>query len=426
MKRGIVVFMIAWAAMSWAQEKYVGGDMSALQLYEDNNVAYYDRSNRVIPDVLQYVKSEKVGWNSVRVRLFVNPSHLNGDGDPDPQVCQDLAYVTRFCQRVKAEGMTLMLDFHYSDTWADPANQWIPAGWATLTDEELKDTVYHYTKQSLEALVAANATPDFIQIGNEISYGMLWSAEVNRSDRTNRCFSNSPEEYWDRFRALLTEASAACREVCPDAQIIIHTERAGKPNALADIYARLASVDYDVIGLSYYPFWHNSIEVLAQSLNKLATDFPDKPVQIVETAYYYQWQPAIGEGIDYDFSSRWPITPAGQKAYIQDLNAELRLHDNVNGLYWWFPEENGNGPDNAVLMSWINRGLWNDNNHKALPGLYALQGFINEETAIEGVYQNSDEEAVYYDLLGQPIAQPTKGSIVIEKRGGTAVKVYAK
>ena len=421
------MFMIAWAAMSWAQEKYVGGDMSALQLYEDNDVAYYDRSNRVIPDVLQYVKSENVGWNSVRVRLFVNPSHLNGDGDYDPQVCQDLAYVTRFAERVKAEGMTLMLDFHYSDTWADPGNQWIPAAWAELTDDELKDTIYHYTKQSLEALVAANATPDFIQIGNEISYGMLWSAEVNRSSSKNRCYTTSPEENWVRFRALLAQASAACREVCPDAQIIIHSERSGRADVLIDFLSRLDSIDYDVIGLSYYPFWHNSLNVLSQTLTKLATSFPNKPVQIVETAYYYQWQPNVGEGIDYDFSSKWPITPAGQAKYIQDLNKELLKHDNVNGLYWWFPEENGNGPDNSVMQGWINRGLWDNDNHKALAGLYQLKGFLGKETDLETIREAAEGETMYYTILGQPLAQPVRGSVVIERNGTKVQKrVYAK
>ena len=353
-------------------EMYLGGDVSVLQSYLDKGVSYYDGQGSRIPDVLEYLKDDDVGWNALRVRLFVDPVRKDADGKTDAQVCQDLDYVVRLCKRIKSEGFALLLDFHYSDTWADPANQWIPKAWTSLSEDQLQAKVYDYTKECLQRLKAEGATPDFIQPGNEISYGMLWSAKVDRTSRTNRCFSDSPQENWTRFIRFLQQATKACREVCPDAKIIIHTERAGKPNVLSDIYKRLSDVDYDQIGLSYYPFWHNSLQVLSQSLNTLATSFPDKKVQIVETAYYYQWP----QGIEYDFSDRWPYTPAGQAAYAKDLIAELRKHSNVNGLYWWFPEENGNGPDSSVLTGWINRGLWDNESHRALPGLYVLKDFL--------------------------------------------------
>jgi arabinogalactan endo-1,4-beta-galactosidase len=351
---------------------YVGGDISVLQSYEDNGVAYYDENGGKIADVLKYLKSDAVGWNAQRVRLFVNPVRKDGDGNTDAQVCQDLDYVVRLCKRIKAEGFALLLDFHYSDTWADPSNQWIPKEWASLSETQLQTKVYDYTKDCLQRLAAAGATPDFIQPGNEISYGMLWSAKVDRTSRVNRCFSDSPEAYWTRFINLLKQASKACREVFPKAKIVIHTERSGHPNQLKDIYTRLSGVDYDIIGLSYYPFWHNSLQVLSQSLNTLASAFPDKKVQIVETAYYYQWP----KDIEYDYSSRWPYNPAGQAAFARDLIAELKKHSNVNGLYWWFPEENGNGPNSSVLTGWVNRGLWDNTSHKALPGLYVLKDYL--------------------------------------------------
>ena len=355
---------------------YVGGDISVLQSYDDKGVAYYDANGGKITDVLKYMKSEDVGWNALRVRLFVNPVRKDADGNPDAQVCQDLDYVVRLCKRIKAEGFALLLDFHYSDTWADPSNQWIPKDWASLNDAQLQTKVYDYTKECLQRLVAAGATPDFIQPGNEISYGMLWSATVDRKSKTNRCYSDSPEANWTRFINLLKQASKACREVCPQAQIVLHTERSGDPAALQSIYTRLAGVDYDLFGLSYYPFWHNSLQTLSQSLDKMASAFPDKKVHIVETAYYYQWQPKVGSGITYDFSSVWPVSPAGQAAFAKDLIAELKKHDNVTGLYWWFPEENGNGPDSSVLTGWVNRGLWDNTSHKALPGLFVLKDFL--------------------------------------------------
>ena len=355
---------------------YVGGDISVLQSYEDKGVAYLDENGKSIPDVLEYMKSEAVGWNAQRVRLFVNPVRKDADGNTDAQVCQDLDYVVRLCKRIKSNGFALLLDFHYSDTWADPSNQWIPKVWASLDDKQLQEKVYEYTKECLRRLVSEGAAPDFIQPGNEISYGMLWSSKVDRSSRVNRCFSDSPAAYWTRFLDLLTQATKACREICPQAKIVIHTERSGSPDALKDIYMRFSGLDYDIIGLSYYPFWHGSLKVLTQSLNTLATSFPDKKVQIVETAYYYQWQPRVGDGISYDFSSTWPVSPSGQAAFAKDLINELKKHPNVNGLYWWFPEENGNGPDSSVLTGWVNRGLWDDTSHKALPGLYVLKDFL--------------------------------------------------
>lgn len=400
------------------QTVYVGGDISVLQAYEDNNVAYYDQQGTRINDVLQYMGSEAVGWNAARVRLFVNPRKKNPDGGTDAQVCQDLDYVVRFCQRLKAAGFAIMLDFHYSDTWADPSNQWIPAEWATLSETALSTKVYEYTKECLQRLVAAGAAPDFIQPGNEISYGMLWSATVNRNTRTNRCYSDSPQANWTRFITLLNQATKACREVCPNAKIIIHTERSGDTSALKDIYTRLARVDYDVIGLSYYPFWHKSLSVLSQSLNMLAQQFPDKPVQVVETAYYYQYQPSVGGGITYDFSSTWPVSPAGQAAFARDLITELRKHANVNGLYWWFPEENGNGPNSAVLTGWINRGLWDNTTHKALPALYTLKTFREGSSGVGEIVNGKSlngksSNSKYFDLTGRRLSTPLAHGITI-------------
>ena len=389
MKRITILLMIlaGMTLTASAQTRYVGGDISVLQSYDDNNVTYYDQSGTKITDVLKYMKSEAVGWNAQRVRLFVNPTRQGPGGYIDAQVCQDLDYVVRLSKRIKAEGFALMLDFHYSDTWADPANQWTPADWLSLSDEQLKTKIYEYTKACLQRLVDEGATPDFIQTGNEISYGMLWG-EYKTND--NRCYTNSPEANWTRFINLLKQAVKACREVCPAAKIIIHSERAGKKDVLIDFFNRMASVDYDIIGLSYYPFWHNSLSVLSTSLNELATRFPDKKVQIVETAYYYQWQPEKGKGIDYDFSSTWPVSPEGQAAFTKDLITELNKHPNVDGLFWWFPEENGNGPDNKVLSGWVNRGLWDNNTHRALPALYVLKDFLGDQAHVGHLDNDAD------------------------------------
>ncbi|MCR5678841.1 MAG: arabinogalactan endo-1,4-beta-galactosidase [Prevotella sp.] len=393
---------------------YVGGDISQLQSYEDNNVAYYDQQGKKIDDVLKYMKSEAVGWNALRVRLFVNPTKQHPNGAADPQVCQDIDYVVRLAKRIKAEGFAFMLDFHYSDTWADPSNQWTPAAWKALNDNDLYERIYSYTKECLEKLVEAGATPDFIQTGNEISYGMLWGAYGSSS--LKQCFSASAEANWTRFKTLLSQAAKACREVCPQAKIIIHTERAGKPQYTVDLYKRLAAVDYDVIGLSYYPFWHGGLATLGNTLNMLAQNLPEKTVQIVETAYYYQYQPAASSSFT-DFSSVWAVSPDGQAAFASSLIDELKNHTNVNGLYWWFPEENGNGPRNVVLKDWVNRGLWNNTTHRAHPGLYVLKDYLPADAGIGGSQLSApDAPGAWYNLNGQRLSeQPAKSGIYLHE-----------
>jgi len=409
----VIACLCPWL-QAGAQEYYVGGDISLLQRYDDHNVAYYDQSGTHIDDVLKYMKSDDVGWNAQRVRLFVNPTpSLDGN---DPAICQDLDYVVGLGRRIKQEGFAFMLDFHYSDTWADPSKQWTPVEWQSLGDEALAAQVYEYTKTCLETLVEAGAAPDFIQTGNEVSYGMLWGP---KGSAANRCYTSS-DANWSRFVALLQAAGRACREVCPDAQIVIHTERAGKPQATVDIYRRLSAVDYDVIGLSYYPFWHNGLSTLATTLNQLEANFADKKVQIVETAYYYQWQP----GVDYDFSKTWPVSPAGQAAFAKALITELKKHANVNGLYWWFPEENGNGPGNAVISSWVNRGLWDNNTHRALPALYELKAFADRPgTGVWMTTAANRDDRYWYDLQGRRTdVRPQRHGLYIN--GGR--KVYVK
>ena len=172
--------------------RYVGGDISMLTKYEEAGVVYKDKNGNAVQP-LAFFKQE--GLNAMRVRLFVDPSQ-----DSDKGVCQDLDYVKALGKRIKEAGMAFMLDFHYSDTWADPAKQWTPNAWKTLNDAALAEKVYEYTKECLQQLKAAGAKPDFIQTGNEISYGMLWGTEGTNN---NRCYTNSPAANWNRFFNLL-------------------------------------------------------------------------------------------------------------------------------------------------------------------------------------------------------------------------------
>lgn len=392
----IVLFCVVFS-LNAQTDKWVGGDISLLPSYEQYNTPYYDRSGKKIADLVTYAH-DVCHWNSCRVRLFVNPCVTNADGTKQGEV-QDLEYVKTLGKRIKDAGMAFMLDFHYSDTWADPVKQYIPTAWQALSEEQLLDTVYGYTKMCLEALVEAGATPDFVQVGNEVSYGMLWRGTPNNTTDAVHAYNDAKydEELarWERFAAFLNNGARAVREVCPAAKIVVHIERTANKDMCVNYYKYLdrQHVDYDIIGISYYPFWHGWItQELKNTLVALHTAQPEKPIQIVETAYYNNYWPTDGSA-KYSTNTIWPATPYGQACYILDLIEFLNDYPYVNGLYYWFPEENGNGgaswsADKIVITSWLNRGLFDPNSHKAYSGLYQLSQFIGIESGIENTSAN--------------------------------------
>lgn len=357
------------AAVSTDAVRVAGGDLSLVPAYEKVGDQWLDADGNIIDDMVSFVKNT-CGWNAVRVRLFVEPGN-----DNDPATCQDIDYVTSLGKRIKDEGMYFLLDIHYSDTWADVSKQAMPASWgmsASTATATVADKVYAYTKESLQALVAAGATPDFVQVGNEVSYGMLWDnctysgLTVNMNSSSNRCYPaqsyDNNSAAWQRFATLLANGAKAVREVCPKAKIVLHSERTATPTATRNFYQyveRAGFTDYDIIGLSYYPIWHGSIETLQSTLNILVSNFANKEIQIVETGYYNTADCASSS--DKDFSSTWAYSPAGQAAFLTDLIATLHDCDNVTGLYYWQPEECGNGSDgttNRVMANWDGRGFW--------------------------------------------------------------------
>lgn len=327
----------------------LGADLSLLPRYEQANAVYKDSLGKRI-EPLTYFADQK--FNCVRIRLFVDP-------DTKSDSCQDLAYVLDFAQKVKAAGLQFMLDFHYSDGWADPAKQTKPAAWADLDFDALDKQVYDYTINVLNALNAAGCTPDYIQTGNEITGGMLWN-----DGRTSNM---------DNFCTLLKSAAKACRECCPKAKTVLHIESPQKTNNVVWFYNNMAQngVDYDIIGLSYYPHWHGSLSMLSTTLKTLETQFADKTVMIVEFGYNNAWYPADAT---YNYTKTYPATPEGQAKITRELVQTLRQFRQVKGLFYWFPEEN-EAKYTGILPSWTNRGLFSNNNGQALPALYILKDF---------------------------------------------------
>ena len=399
-------------------QKYVGGDISLLPTYEEHHANYMDQEGQPISDLLSWLKDQ--GWNTMRVRLFVDPS-MASDQAKGEGVRQDLDYVKTFGKRIKEAGLKFMLDFHYSDTWADPANQAIPASWKGSEAGNtipVTESIYYYTKDCLEQLVGAGATPDFIQTGNEISWGMLWDT-CKLSANGN--WSGYRDDNWDAFSTALKNAAKACREVCPDAKIIIHTEQAANTTLVTDFYQRVAQngVDYDIIGTSYYPYYHGNMTQLEKTITQWETTFPDKQIMVVETGCAYHW--AVG-----DNDQGYELSYEGQRKFTADLITMLHKHTNVNGLFWWFPEANEYGLDwntQRVTDGWYNAGLFDNETGRALPALYELQNFDDGNTGMQALPIDKQQTDAWYSLNGHRLtSHPTQKGVYINDKNKVIIR----
>jgi arabinogalactan endo-1,4-beta-galactosidase len=302
-----------------------GADISALPVIEARGAVF--RDERGAADALTLLR--KSGFNCFRLRLFLTPDHQG-------IVTNDLAYTLALARRVKASGASLMLDLHYSDTWADPAKQYKPAAWAQLPFDELVGAVREYTRLTIARFIAEGVTPDYVQIGNEITNGMLWpEGRVEFSEAHDTAA-------WERLARLLRagfEGLGAAVEAAkiPRPKTILHIESTGNvPRTSWWLkHARDAGLPFDTVGLSYYPEWHGDLTALRQTLTAIIEQFK-VPVMVVETAYPWKtddhW---IGKkNLD------WPLSPSGQKRFFSEVNQVVRdLPGGMGlGVCWWHPE----------------------------------------------------------------------------------------
>jgi arabinogalactan endo-1,4-beta-galactosidase len=395
-------------------QKYLGGDVSLLLTYEENGANYMDIDGKKITDLLAFLKEQ--GLNTMRVRLFVDPSKASAEAKGQG-VRQDLEYVKKLGKKIKDAGLGFMLDFHYSDTWADPEHQTMPQEFI-MVNTPAYEYIYTYTKNSLEAMVTAGATPDFIQIGNEISFGMLWDGckVKHNSDWTAYLDDN-----WDSFSKALKNASKACREVCPEAKIIIHTEQcANNPTLDVAFFNRIKAneVDYDIIGTSYYPYYKGPISNLDKGLTQLEINFPDKQIMIVETGCGYHYK--MG-----DKETGYPLTYEGQQKFTAELITMLNKHQHVNGLFWWFLEANEYGLDwktKRVTDKWYDASLFDNETGHALPALYELKNFVSEGAGISSLSVENTGGG-WYNLNGKNLKEaPTQKGLYIYRGQKVVVK----
>ena len=295
--------------------KYViGADLSFLADAEARGMQFKDGG--VVKPGLQIFRDHGYGW--IRLRVFNNPTQLPNN----------LNYTIALAKQAKALGYKFLLDFHYSDTWADPAKQNPPKAWANKTHAELVSAVRDYTRDVIVAFRAAGAMPELVQIGNEITNGMLWP-------------DGKLPDHWDNFAELIKAGIAGVDAGRGDAvrpRIMIHIEKSGNFAATQIFFDNLMQrgVEFDVIGQSYYPWWHGSLLELRDCLAATAHRY-HKDIILAEVAY--NWKPA-----EYrDKPAPFPETAEGQREFLDEVNrVVLATPDGLGkGLIWWEPAVRG-------------------------------------------------------------------------------------
>lgn len=305
-----------------SREFLLGGDISMLSRVEELGGVFRENGRR--GDFLAILKRH--GCNCFRLRLFVNPNYKNA-------VVNDLPYTLALGGRIKAAGLELLLDFHYSDTWADPGHQSKPAAWRDLDFEALEKKVEDYSASVIAEFRKRRALPDIVQVGNEITPGMLWP-----DGRLGG--KGSSERQWDRFARLLKAAIRGVRKPlgrADDVRIMIHIDRGGDRRRTRWFFDNIEkrNVPFDVVGLSYYPWWHGSMDALRKNLHETAAAY-GKDILVVETAYPYRGE----KWWKNKKNMAWPVSPEGQHAFLVDLVRTVRRTPGARGagVIYWYPE----------------------------------------------------------------------------------------
>jgi arabinogalactan endo-1,4-beta-galactosidase len=323
---GILCFTAAARA---ANDEFIYGcDISMLPTIEKAGGVFSDNGKN--EDAIKILAAH--GCNLFRVRLFVKP---NPDYEKTGGAVQSLDYVRDLAKRIKASGQLFLLDIHYSDNWADPGKQFTPEDWKKLPFDEMKKQVHDYTASVLKNLGDAGVMPDWVQVGNEITAGVLWPTGQVLNVPTDR-----EGAQWQKFADLIDSGCRAVREAQSanhPIKIVIHIHGGGKEK-MADYFFGKFHLDpsaYDVVGLSFYPAWEDTMDALKVNLADVIR-ITGKPVVLAETSYPWKALPDKA-GLA---ALRWPQTPDGQKQYLKELAAVLKAapeHKGI-GFIWWYPE----------------------------------------------------------------------------------------
>ena len=305
-----------------------GMDVSMLKELEAHGASYYmDGQKKDLFHILQ-----ECGTNMIRLRIWQDP--YDECGKPYGGGMNDLQTTMELARRTVDSNMSYMLDFHYSDFWADPAKQIKPKTWKGLEGIGLETAVYLHTANTLKALKNESLIPSMVQIGNEITKGLLW-----------------PDGHIDNpetMAMLLKAGIKGVREECPEAKIVLHLDFGTDNAQYREWFDKVQPfhLDYDVIGMSYYPHWNGSLQHLLENMNDVSGRY-DKEVLIAETSIGYTTDTLGCTGIvfqkEQEKATGYPATVQGQENFLRELYAAVRSVNNNKGIgvfYWepaWLP-----------------------------------------------------------------------------------------
>lgn len=326
-----------------------GVDISSVLVEENSGVVYYNEAGEE-QDIFQTLAEN--GVNYIRVRVWNDPYDENGNGYGGGN--NDTATAAEIGRRAAQYGMKLCVDFHYSDFWADPSKQMCPKAWEDMAIEEKSEALYQYTRESLQEILEEGADVGMVQIGNEINYGM------------------SGETDWTKRRQLLQAGSKAVREVSQesdrDIRIAVHFTDVSDTEGILQIAQKLQDkeIDYDIFAVSYYPFWHGTMENLTEVLKQISEEY-GKEVMVAENSYPYTTGDGDGNANsigEEDILPEYPASVQGQTHEIRDVCAAVAAvgKAGIGYFYWepaWIPvnvyEESA---DNAAQVLADNKEAW--------------------------------------------------------------------
>ena len=289
-----------------------GADVSSRPSLERSGVVFHDKEGKEA-DLIEILAEN--GVQCIRVRIWVAPYDQNGNGYGGGNC--DLDNAIEIGRRAKAQNIGLLVDFHYSDFWADPSRQTLPKAWKGQTKEELTQTIYNYTYDSLKQLKDNGIIIDYVQIGNEINNGICGQSGLESSCE------------------LLKSASKAVKEAVPEAKVVVHFTDPGRFDfCWAAKVLEKGCVDYDVFATSYYPYWHGSLEALKTNLKTITENY-GKQVMIAETSYPYTDRDTDGhpESVTVKDSS-----VQRQMVMFLDLSKAMETFgDSYEGIFYWEP-----------------------------------------------------------------------------------------
>ena len=376
-----------------------GADVSMLPELESLGAKFYDVDGTEM-DELQIMKNHGINW--IRVRIWNNPKDSYGGGGNT-----DEARALELTKRAHALGLKVLVDFHYSDFWADPGKQVTPKAWQNDDEDQLVKDVYDYTTKVVKDFQAAGEEPEMIQIGNEVKSGMLWPIGKLPSTDGDKAFSR-----------LLNAGLKAVRDNDPDRSIklMVHLPDGGD-NALYrsffDSIKKNGVTDFDVIGLSYYPFWHGSLDSLQQNLDDISARY-DKDVIVVETAFGYTNENFDDMKNPYDEKAEriggFRSTVQGQATGLRAVMERLANVPNGRGtgmFYWepdWYPVP-GAGWKTGEGNEWDNLCMF-DKNGKALESWDVFQDVSDKSRKIVAPKFKEVDDVTAEGGAGAPVQLP--------------------